>query len=197
MAKARRWTRGRSLGYKTAMKRWLLLPSVQITLCLLVYGLVVWRMGPFAAVILSPLLAAAVARPVLNLIANFRHGVRAHVWVPAHGQHYVFKGITIHVQEDDDYCRWVNLADVRKVVGMTATDRVLAAAYPGRVQATGRPPRTWLRDDALVEHLAKENDPTALRLRTWVERTIMLPGRRVQQNRGVRMSAAPASADDD
>jgi len=56
------------------MKRWLKFPSVQIALCLVVFGVIAWRGGPFVAVIASPLLAAAIAYPVYNLVANIRHG---------------------------------------------------------------------------------------------------------------------------
>ena len=168
------------------MKRWLAAPSVQIALCLLVYAFVGYRMGRFALVVTSPLLAAALAHPLLTLLANLRHKAREHTWLPVHGKHFVYKGATIGVLEDDDHCRWISLADIRKVVGLTASERALTVAYPGRcrVLAAGRP---YLRDDALVEHLGKENAPPALRFRTWVEHDIAFPGRRIRANRGIRV----------
>ena len=42
-----------------------------------------------------------------------------------------------------------------------------------------------MRDDALIAHLGKENKPEALRFRTWIERNIALPGRRVRKNFGI------------
>jgi hypothetical protein len=166
--------------------RWLAFPSVQIALCLAAFGLVAWRMGPFATVIASPLLAAAIARPLLTLLANFRHGVRERTWLPVHGEHYVFKGITIHMLEDEDHCRWISLADVHKVVGVTAGEGALAATYPDRCKRMGKREQPHLRDDALVEHLAKENSPAALRFRTWVDRTISFPGRKIRKSLGIR-----------
>jgi hypothetical protein len=168
------------------MKHWSSFPSVQIVLCLAVYGFVGWRMGPFVFVWTSPLLAAAIARPLLSLVANFRHGVRSQVWLPVHGQHYVFKGITIHVQEDDDRCRWVPLADVRKVAGITAGEGALAMTYPQRFMPTGKSQQAHLRDDALIEHLGKQSNPVALRFRTWLERTVAFPGQRIRKNLGIR-----------
>jgi hypothetical protein len=167
------------------VKRWLSFPSVQIVLCVAAYALFGWRMGAFAMVITSPLLAAAIARPVMNLMGNTHHGLRAHVWLPVHGKHYVFKGVTVQVTEDDDHCRWLALADVRKCVGVTAGESALATTYPGRVRRMGKPEQAFLRDDAVVEHLAKENNPAALRMRTWVDRTIVFPGRRIRQSLGV------------
>jgi hypothetical protein len=168
------------------MKRWLSFPSVQIALCVAAYLLVGWRLGSVALVVTSPLLAAATARPIMNLLANTRHGLRAHVLLPVHGTHYVFKGITVHVNEDEDHCRWVALADVRKCVGVTAGEGALAVTYPARVRRMGKPEQAFLRDDALVEHLAKENNPAALRMRTWVDRTISFPGRQIRKRLGVQ-----------
>lgn len=172
------------------MTRWLRLPSIQIALCLAVYALVGWKLGPFALVLASPLLAAAIARPLLTLLANFRHGVREQVWRPVLGQHYAFKGTTIRVLEDHDHCRWVCLADVRKVVGTTASERALAVTYADRVQQMGRPGQAYLRDDALIEHLSKENNPVALRFRTWAERDIAQPAKRIRKGLGIRTDSA-------
>ena len=175
------------------IKTWLTWPSIQIVLCLLVFAGVGYRLGPFGIVVTSPLLAAAIARPVLTLLANLRHRAREHTWLPVHGQHYVYKGVTVNVLEDDDHCRWVSLVDVRKVVGLTASERALAVAYPGRFQQAGRG-SPCLRDDALIEHLGKENNPAALRMRTWVERNVAFPGRRLRASRGIRVEPPDADA---
>ena len=123
------------------------------------------------------------------MVSNLRRSVRAHIWLPVHGHHYAFKGITIHVQEDDDHCRWVNLADVRKVVGATAGDSALVMTYGNKLKSFGSPAQLHIRDDALVTHLGKENQPTALRFRTWVERNIAFPARRSSQNLGIPTDA--------
>ena len=142
----------------------------------------------------SPLLAAAIAWPVMTLAANIRHAARESTWLPVHGQHYVFKGITIHVLEDDDYCRWISLADMRKVAGVTATESVLAKVYPERCMRLGKPEQPHLRDDAVIEHLGKEgNNATALRFRTWVDREVAYSARRIRKSRGIRPE--PAYAD--
>ncbi len=169
------------------MKQWFGFPSVQIALCLVVYALTVYRFGKFAAVWTSPLLGAAIARPLMALGSGIRHKLRERIWLPVHGQHYVFRDITIHVLEDDDHCRWVCLGDVRKVVGITASENALAAVYPGRLKAMGTPAQAHLRDDALIAHLSKENQPVALRFRTWLERNVALPGRKVRRDFGIRV----------
>ena len=167
------------------IKRWLSSPTVQIAASLALFLLMGYKYGPFGMLFTSPLLGVAICRPVLNFVANLRHAARENVWLPVHGQHYVFKGVTVHVIEDENHYRWVCLADVRKVVGATAADRALTATYPRRFQPMGKPPQPHLRDDALIEHLAKENNPLALRFRTWVDRTIANPARRLRMDAGV------------
>ncbi|MES2999281.1 MAG: hypothetical protein V4787_01200 [Pseudomonadota bacterium] len=174
------------------MKRLLAMPSVQIALCLAVFAWGAWKFGPAGAAITSPLLGAAICRPLMAWFANIRHAAREHVWLPVHGQHYVFKGVTIKVVEDDRMQRWVRLADVRKAVGETAGERALAITYPGRFEAKGDGGLAWLRADALVEHLAKLNEPTALRMRTWVEREVEYAARRLRERAGIRDEAPEA-----
>lgn len=167
------------------MKRWLQLPSVQIALCCSAYALLGYRFGVFALVFSAPLFGALMARPLFALLANFRSNVRKQVWLPVHGRHYVFHQATVHVLEDEDHYRWVSLADVQRVVGVTATARALEQAYPGRVKPMGQPSCPHIRDDALVSHLGKENQATALRFRTWVERNITFPGRTIRNRLGI------------
>lgn len=163
------------------MKNWLSFPSVQIALCTVCFGLVGYWLGKYMLVFTAPAYGAAIARPVINLIANFRHTVRARVWLPVHGTHYVFKDTTIHVLEDEDNWRWLPLADVEQVLGRKLNARLLAVTYPDRLLLAGKPARMHMRDEALIEHLSKLSDPNALRFRTWLDRNIALPARRIRQ----------------
>ena len=167
------------------MKGWLGFPLVRIALWVGAWALVGYYFGVVALVTTSPLMAVGVKRPMVELLSDFRHAVRRQVWMPVHGQHYVFRGTTVHVVEDDGLCRWVNLADVQKVAGFTLAERTLAVVYPGKVKAMGTPPVPHMRDDALVTHLGKINQPEVLRLRTWVERNIAVPGQKVRRNAGL------------
>ena len=168
------------------MKHWLGFPSVQIALCTVCFGLVAfWLTGSVLGRVLFLFVAlgyaAAISRPVINLLANFRHTVRAVVWLPLHGTHYVFKGTTIQVLEDEDNWRWLPLADAERVLGRKLNARVLAITYPQRLEMGGKPVRMHMRDDALIEHLSRLSDPMALRFRTWLERSVALPARRIRQ----------------
>jgi hypothetical protein len=164
------------------MKQWLDLPSVQVFLCTLGYALLAYWTDRWTVLFTSPLYAALMARPVINLIANTRHGFRSAVWLPVHGQHYVFKNTTMQVLEDDEGWRWVKLADVESALGTKLNERVLTATYPDRLQVMGKPARMHIRDDALITHIGKQNDPMSLRFRTWLERNVAFPAERAREN---------------
>lgn len=169
-----------------AVRRWLAYPSVQIALCVAVFAGVAWQFGPFGTVIASPLLAAAVARPLLNLVGNIRHGMRERVWLPVHGEHFTFHDVRIRVLEDESHCRWVCLADARKAAGIGASEAMLAASLGPRFRRAGKPVQPYVRDDAVIEYLAKSTDARALRFRTWVERTVAAPAQKVRERLGIR-----------
>ena len=167
------------------MKHWFSFPSVQIALCIGIYAIFGYKFGVFGLLFTSPVFAAAIKRPLFAWVSNFRRKVLEQVWLPVHGQHYVFKNVTIQVLKDPDHRHWVRLADVQKVTGVTASERALKLAYSGRLKIIGKSAQTYIRDDALLAHLAKENKPTALRFRTWVDRNIVFPGRTVRQRLGI------------
>ena len=150
-----------------------------------------WRsFGLVALVTTLPLFGIALARPLLELASELRHQMRRAHWRDVEGRHYAYRGRTVRVVEDADRRRWVRLAAIRAIVGVTAGDGALAIAYPGAVLAIGRPPLPHLRDDALVAHLEKERSAEATRLRHWVEREIVFPARRERERLGIRAPAA-------
>lgn len=173
------------------MKQWLTFPSVQFALCTACYAMLAYWTDKWTVLFLSPLYGAAVARPLINLLGEFRQTLRAGVWLPVHGQHYVFKDTTVHVLEDEDSGRWIKLADVELVLGAALNQRILSVTYPERLQLMGKPARMYMRDDALITYLGKQSDPQALRFRTWLERNVAFPGRRVRASAGIHPDDAP------
>lgn len=174
------------------MRKWLSYPAVQISLCVLVFAGIVYQFGPFGTVIAAPALAAAIARPVINLVGNIRHGMRERVWLPDHGEHFVFKESTVRVLEDDDHCRWVNVDDVRKAAGLQLKDSTLAGRAGERFKVMGKPRQSYMRDDALLEYLGRSTAPVTLHFRTWLERTVFMPGQKVREQRGIRIDTEDA-----
>ena len=164
---------------------------VRLAGCTLLAWLV-WRsFGLTSMVTMLPLFGIALARPLIDLASAIRHLMHRAHWRDVEGRHYAYRGRPVRVVEDDEHRRWVRLADIRAIVGFTASDGALAVSYPDAVLAIGRPPVPHVRDEALLAHLAKERSPEALRLRRWVEREIVFPARRERERLGIR-AVAPA-----
>ena len=146
-----------------------------------------WRVfGPAGLAYMAPLLGVAFAKPLIELASATRHAMRRAQWRDVEGRHYAFRGRPIRVLTDADHRRWIRLADVRAVVGFTASDGALAIAYPAGWRRIGRANEAFLGEDALLMHLAKERGPDALKLRHWVEREIVFPSRRERERLGIR-----------
>ncbi len=131
----------------------------------------------------APLYGVLLAKPLLDLMSEMRHQTRVLVWRPLEGRHYVYRGMPVQVIEDDAHVRWVRAADVRGIIGFTASDGALALTYPAGWRQLGEPAQWHFSDEALLTHLRKENSAEAGRFVHWVERTIAFPARRLRARR--------------
>jgi hypothetical protein len=156
-----------------------------------------WRwLGPGSMVSTLVLFGILLARPLIELAGALRDGMKQVQLAAVEGRHYAFRGRAVQVLDDADRRRWVRLADVRAIVGFTASDGALAIAYPDGVRRLGRPAEPHVSEEALLAHLLKERAPEAVRLRLWVEREIVFPARRERERLGIRSPAAASDGSD-
>ena len=138
-----------------------------------------WRLfGTVGLVFVAPLFGVAFARPLIELTASALRAMRHANWRDVEGRHYAYRGRSVSVIADADGQRWIRLADIRAIVGFTASDGALFIAYPDGTCRAGRPPEPYIGAEALLVHLGKERGPESLRLKIWVERTVAFPVRR-------------------
>ena len=157
----------------------------------------VWRWFGLATMVPTLVLfGILLARPLLDLAGALRDGMKQVQLAAVEGRHYAFRGRAVQVLDDPDRRRWVRLADVRAVVGFTASDGALAISYPDGVRRLGRPAEPHVGEEALLAHLLKERSPEAARLRRWVEREVVFPARRERERLGVRAPAGDRDAGD-
>ncbi len=155
----------------------------------------VWRwLGAAPMVATLPLFGILLARPLIQLASALRRAMKHAQLASVEGRHYAFRGRRVDVVEDADRRRWVRLADVRAIVGFTASDGALAITYRDGVRRLGRAGESHIDEEALLAHLLKERSPEAARLRVWVEREIVFPARRERIRLGIRKPAPDASA---
>ena len=142
----------------------------------------VWRVGGLVPMVCTaPLYGIVLARPLLDLMGDMRHQTHALILRPVEGRYYAFHGKPVQVIEDEAHVRWVRAADVRRIVGYTASDGALALTYPNGWRLLGKPPEPHFSDETLLVHLRKETSPEAARFKHWAERTIAFPARRLRE----------------
>jgi hypothetical protein len=170
--------------------------ALRIAVCTAV-SWAVWRsFGLSTMVPTLALFGIALARPLIDVAGALRDGMKQVQLAAVEGRHYAFRGRAVQVREDADRRRWVRLADVRAIVGFTASDGALAIAYPDGVRRLGRPAQSHIGEEALLAHLLKERAPEAARLRVWIEREIVFPARRERKRLGIRLPADKVDVSD-
>ena len=153
-------------------------------------------LGPIVWLPLAVVIGVAFSRILVDATAEWGWQMRRATLQPLAGIHYKFQTFTIHVIEDEDHCRWIATEEVRKVVGQLASDEALAALFPSGHQRLGKNQKAYLRDDALVAHLANATTPQAIKFKNWAERNVAFPARKIRQRKGIAIAPAAAERDD-
>lgn len=149
--------------------------GARLLLCLLFSAGMSWFGRP--GLLLSLVLWAYVFSPVLlELLVWCRRGLKAMIWSEREGQHYVFKGVPLRIEEDVDGRRWIHLEDFARALQERPRESALRAAGTAGLQvfADG----TYLLDETAITYLAARSTDRAARLKVWVERTVWHPSRK-------------------
>lgn len=162
-------------------------PGVQIGLITAVYLGIGYQFGPFALLFVLPFYAALVTLPLIEVLREWRHGMRRAVWQEAQGQYYAYRDVRVHVLEDESHSRWVRVADIRLIFPALVSDRQLQTSYHHTSQYIGKKAALYVRDDTMTAHLRKVNEPLSLRLGTWIERSIWFPASKIRERYGIRL----------
>lgn len=172
------------------MKQILVRVLVTIVLCSL-FSYAAYRFINIYAMVLSlPLFGIALSRILIDLIAELRHSEQAFSMAHLDGHYFSYLGFTLQVLEDEEHCRWIPTAELRRIVGNVAADRALSLTYPSGWRAFGKPEQGHLRDDALLTYLTKQPSMRAIKFKNWAERNIAFPARRQRERLGIHLSDA-------
>ena len=167
-----------------------------VAVCAAFYALTNRLLGPLVWLLLAVVIGIAFSRILIDTTAELSWGFRRLLLEPLAGTHYKFQNFTVHVIEDDDHCRWVATQEVRHIVGQLVSDQALAQMFPSGYQRLGKGQNGYLRDDALITHLAHATTPQAIKFKNWVERNIAFPARKIRQRKLIVVPVATADPDD-
>jgi hypothetical protein len=149
-----------------------------------------------AWVLILPVYAAFFSYLVFYLGPELYRATRYAALHPFQGTYYQYLGWRIKILEDESHCRWVSTDEVRKIVGQLASDHALADIFPTGHQRIGTDNKGYLRDDALILHLAQATTPQAIKFKNWAQRNIAYPANKTRERMGVTLSKPSADADD-
>lgn len=144
-------------------------------------------LGPIGALLVSPLPAVLLARPILQLLSASAHQIKRQA-LHALGVHYAFRGVLIAVLEDDDQHRWVSLNAARVVLPSLPRDQVIGRLASSGVHEAGGAAGGFVRVDDLIALLSKSQAPDTVKFKTWLQRDVYFPSAAAR-----RAGAAPAS----
>ena len=153
-------------------------------------------LGPVVWLLLAVLIGVSFSRILIDATAELGWRMRRATLQPLAGIHYKFQTFTVHVIEDEDHCRWIATQEVRKVVGQLASDEALAVLFPSGYRRLDKNQKGYLRDDALVAHLANATTPQAIKFKNWIERNVAFPARKFRQRKGIVIAGPAADSDD-
>jgi hypothetical protein len=146
---------------------------VRLALCAATTWLI-WRyLGLLGAVSTIPLYAAALASPILELLAGTHRAAKELVLADVQGRYYQHRGHAIDVRQDDEEQLWLLVRDVRRVLPALPRDEVLARLFPGSAQPLPPARELRIRADALVEHLRSAQDPGGVKFKVWLQRELL------------------------
>ena len=164
--------------------------------CIVYYWLFKDLFGPAVWIFLAFLGAQLFKRIVVDLLAEMGWQMRRTALEPLSGKHYQFQNFQFQVIEDDDCCRWIPTEEVREIIGQLASDEALVRLFPSGHQRMGEANKGYLRDDALMAHLAGAHTSQAIKFKNWIERNVAFPARRIRERKGVVIRAASAERED-
>ena len=163
--------------------------------CTAFYFLTYKLLGPLVWLLLAVVIGLAFNRIVIDTASELSWQFKSLRLKSLGGTHYKFQNHNITIVEDESHCRWIATELVRKIVGQLASDQALATIFPSGRQYLGKD-KGYLRDDALVAHLANATTPQAIKFKNWAQRNIAYPANKTRERLGIKL-AAPTSDPDD
>ena len=156
------------------------------------FAYLLWRIfGAFGLVFSAPLFGVALAKPILEGMSSARRGMRVLAYRNIEGRHYDYQGTPIDVMEDFEHCRWLRVADVRRVIPAFPKDETLGVMLGSGVANFDADKALRVKADVLHEHLAKAATPDSIKFRTWLHRTVLLPERKARERRNQERGPPP------
>ena len=131
------------------------------------------KIGLIAFPLMSPLLGALLARPIMDFVEETHYAGKAAALADVQGKFWMHRGWRIDIAEDADNLRWLLTADVRKVLPGLPRDEVLGKQFGDRAGNVDDAEGFRIRADALAEYLRKSHDLATMKFKAWLDREVL------------------------
>jgi hypothetical protein len=138
------------------------------------------RFGASGLAMSAPIFGVALARPIIDLVAEFSGLAKRVALADLEGRNFEFRGCRLNVAEHDDGHRWISVRDVRKVLPSFPRDAVLRSQYPADLVHDAALKGERIRAEALLTHLRKATETDSIKFRNWLERDVIFPAARAR-----------------
>lgn len=155
-----------------------------IVVCALLTVVMFHLCGPIGIVLMAPVWGGLLALPLLDGFAAAIRLMRWLSWIDVEGHYYEHRARWVDVVEDAGGQRFIRVDHLRQFLPDLPADATFVLLYAGRTLAHGRPALAYLRDDALLEYLAKASSDDAIKLHQWVDRHVLRPGKKRREHEG-------------
>ena len=154
--------------------------AVRLVLCALASYFMWRRWGPTGLAVSAPVFGVALARPIIDLVAEFSVLAKRVALGDLEGRNFEFRGLRLDVADHDDGYRWISVRDVRKVLPAFPRDAVLRSRFPADLVNDPRLKGERIRAEALLGYLRKATETEAIKFRNWVEKDVVFPAARAR-----------------
>ncbi|MDB5857030.1 MAG: hypothetical protein JWQ76_719 [Ramlibacter sp.] len=172
------------------MPRILLRILFRLALCSVAAYLLWRKLGASGLAFSAPIFGVALARPIIELVAEFTGLVKHAALADLQGRNFEHRGQRLDISEDGQAHRWVSVRDVRKIIPSFPRDAVLRTQFPDDLLHDASLGGERIRADALLAYLRKATETEAIKFRNWLERDVVYPAAKIRE----RSAAADVNA---
>jgi hypothetical protein len=159
---------------------WFASVAVRLALCGALTAVAYRALGAIAFALCAPLFGVALANPIMQALGQLPRAARLAKYHGFEGRYYEHKGRQVVVHEDFDRFRWLEVNNIRKLVPDLPVNARLAALHGKAFVEGGKDQGPLIRAEELVAQLSQINQPEALRLRTWLEKEVVIPASKLR-----------------
>jgi hypothetical protein len=162
------------------MTRILLRIAFRLLLCCAASYAMWLRFGPTGLAMAAPVFGVALARPLIDLVAEFSVLTKHAALGDLQGRNFSFRGLRLDIAEHDDGYRWISMRDVRKVLPALPRDAVLRSRFPADLRHDESLQGERIRAEALLDYLRKATETDSIKFRNWLEKDVVFPAARAR-----------------